>query len=123
MKVMCATVFAVLVLATAAACSSTNQGTAGTDSGVPPPAQCGGFNSTTNACLESCIVNDCCSLGTTCGNDQSCLDLFNCIKACATGDTTCTNNCDTTYSSAMTEYDNFLSCIGSDCGSCFPDAG
>jgi hypothetical protein len=43
------------------------------------------------------------------------VNLLNCVYACASGDTTCTNNCESSYPSGVTPLVTYLDCGTSCC--------
>jgi hypothetical protein len=87
-------------------------GTTGTTGTTSP--MCGGFGSPIAAC-NTCTQDFCCDAGSACGADASCSNLFACIQACATGDTTCLTACENEYPGGLTPLENFDDCLSTEC--------
>ncbi len=71
-------------------------------------------SSTATACTL-CIDQSCCPQLSACDGQASCVSLSSCISACSTSDTTCMNNCETIYSSAVANLSSLLACGESYC--------
>jgi hypothetical protein len=76
--------------------------------------ECSGNTGTTCSSCEVTVEGSggaCATQYTTCANDANCGDYSSCMGACATGDSTCEENCEVEYESGMTEAENLQTCI------------
>ena len=67
-----------------------------------PPAQAMRAPADTGACSSSYD---------TCEGDPNCMSYSACLQGCASGDTTCTSNCASTYATGYSEYLNYADCL------------
>jgi hypothetical protein len=88
-------------------------GTGGGSGGAGGSTSCPS-SSTASACTV-CLNQSCCSQWVTCQGQTACQNLVNCIDACATGDTTCTQNCSSSYSAGNSSLTSFVNCGNSYC--------
>jgi hypothetical protein len=70
--------------------------------------------STDTAC-DTCMEQACCSQLTACANQTSCENLASCINNCASGNTTCMNSCDSSYSSGLSTLTSLFTCVEDSC--------
>jgi hypothetical protein len=66
-------------------------------------------------CVES--RTHCCEQFNTCLNMASCSNLLTCVGKCSSGDTTCVNNCTSSYPSGVTPLINLSTCEQTYCSS------
>ena len=81
-----------------------------------------GFTSTVAACND-CIAQNCCSSGTACSQDLSCVALSQCLNACipdgsTVTDSTCAELCESQQDAGISLYQTFVSCVQSGCPIC-----
>ncbi len=96
---------------------SSSPGTGGSGGGG------GGSGGSTVACTPSatadactiCLDQSCCSQWDTCEGQAACANLVNCINACSTNDTTCFQNCESSYSAGVSNLTSFVNCGDSYC--------
>jgi hypothetical protein len=43
--------------------------------------------------------------------DTNCFDFATCISNCASGDTVCTSNCESSYPTGVPIFDTYASCV------------
>jgi hypothetical protein len=105
------TTFITCVQTSCSASCSQNAGSGGSGGGTGGacPASSGDTACTT------CDKQSCCSQFTACENQPACANLANCITACASGDTTCMNGCETSYPSGASNLTAWVSCLTSSC--------
>lgn len=94
---------------------SNNCGTCGHACGTNSACVSGSCTSTTGGSCSSCEAS---ANSTTCSSEYAsctgtCKSLLSCAIAC-NGDTTCAQNCETTYSSGVSAFQNYYACL---CGS------
>lgn len=80
----------------------------GTDGGTDSGGTC-------TSCAESADMGVCASSLSACQSDSSCSGLITCLGGCSPGDTTCSSNCASTYSSGVSLYNSWTSCVCSSC--------
>jgi hypothetical protein len=71
---------------------------------------CGGSGQTCQQCETNATTGSCKTQYTACNSNSACVSLSNCIANC-NGNSTCVNNCASTYSTGVTAYNNYVSCI------------
>lgn len=71
---------------------------------------CGGSGQTCDQCYSSAQSGACKSQFAACANNSACVNLTNCIGNCS-GNSTCIQNCATTYSTGVTAYNNRADCL------------
>jgi len=71
---------------------------------------CGGSGQTCDQCYTAAQTGTCKSQFTACANSSACVNLTNCIGNC-NGDSTCIQNCGSTYSSGVAAYNARAACI------------
>ena len=110
--------------ATSAGGNSSPDGAAGGSTS----GQCGGVFGHADAC-KSCLVTNCCDLGTACGGIAECAQLADCTRGCdsksgAEGDT-CRTNCNNQFLTASSRpvYNGLVTCMGNSCLSQCPFHG
>ncbi len=67
---------------------------------------CGTAEQGTGGCCES--------ESTTCANNSECVALDTCLRACASGDTTCQNTCASNHSAGVSDYNAWGVCLVGD---------
>ncbi|HEX3772720.1 MAG TPA: hypothetical protein VHV30_17695 [Polyangiaceae bacterium] len=105
--------------------SSTGSGGGSKPSMTGDGGTCGGLQSSDPTC-ETCLQTSCCDEGTTCGNDATCVTLFNCVAQCA--DDACAQDCEAANPAGMTDFEAVETCGTTSCqtqcsGSVSPDGG
>jgi hypothetical protein len=103
--------------------SGSGTGTGGTGgsggSGGGSGGTCPAVSDSTTTC-GMCVSSSCCTEFSACVNDSSCNSLLSCLDSCAASDTTCRNNCGSTYPSGITPYNTAVNCVSSYCPSACP---
>jgi hypothetical protein len=88
----------------------------GNSTGGDAAVTCGGFMFTTAAC-QTCFDSGCCAQGNACAANSECMALDACVKACASTDNTCFNNCNSAHPNGTTDLNAVGSCLSGPCGS------
>jgi formylglycine-generating enzyme len=71
--------------------------------------------SSTDTPCDTCMEQSCCSQLDVCAGQTICVDLLNCIAACASTDTTCIGNCESSYSAGIASLTNLVTCVDNYC--------
>ena len=75
----------------------------------PPPQDSGTLDCTT--CSQNAASGVCSSAASACTNNTDCNAFATCLNGCASGDTTCENNCQTAHAAGASVYSNYVNCI------------
>ncbi|MGZ4680707.1 MAG: trypsin-like serine protease [Ilumatobacteraceae bacterium] len=71
----------------------------------------GGGANACDVCFNAAQNGACMNQADACNNDQACIDFSNCLGGCASGNTTCVNNCKTTAgATAVMELQAIFDC-------------
>jgi hypothetical protein len=83
----------------------------------PPTNTCGGATATGECSL--CLYASCCAQVEACAQNTDCVDgLFSCTDGCDSGDSSCLNQCASSYSSTtIDEYNDLVTCTNTSCPS------
>lgn len=74
---------------------------------------CGDFGQ--NAACGTCLKDKCCGLEAVCGNNHACASLVECRRLCAQGDAACAQQCADQNSSGVSDFDELVNCMASQC--------
>ena len=68
-------------------------------------------------CIEgtSGTGSSCCEADLACSGVGACTQLLQCMVACASGDVTCANTCESMQPTGVTAYNDFAQCLASQC--------
>ncbi|MFO0548378.1 MAG: hypothetical protein U0271_08330 [Polyangiaceae bacterium] len=76
---------------------------------------CGNAFALEDATCKTCLETDCCTAGTTCGEDAECFALMTCVEGCA--DETCAQSCKAQHPAASAKYAELDTCRTTTCAS------
>lgn len=85
------------------------------DAGTPPGSCTLAGQVTGDPTCDTCLGKSCCNEWNACLNSTDCSDFASCANACAQGNTTCVNNCATTYSAGANLFDTASNCSSTSC--------
>ena len=57
----------------------------------------------------------CCGADQACSAQTACTQLVSCMLACGASDTTCQNQCESTYPNGVNAYNDFAACLTQNC--------
>jgi hypothetical protein len=71
--------------------------------------------SASDAACTTCDKQSCCSQLTACAGQPACASLVSCLDPCASNDTACMSNCETSYPSGVATLTAWSRCLNSSC--------
>ena len=90
------------------------------EASLPEAAASCGLTSAIPAC-NACLEQSCCSDEASCANDADCSALLQCLGQCASGDTTCENDCASAHPTGTSLLTVVTDCLNAHCA--LPCAG
>lgn len=100
-----------------AQCAATNTSTGGASRGPGPASTCTlGLSFSQPACNQ-CVSQSCCVDDNACARDADCQVLMACVKSCASGDTSCENQCARSHPGGSRLLTALADCVTASCKS------